>query len=183
MEDMDCYFRHYRPHSQQHPDRRNVLASHHYRAVHLRGTASRRDKARQTRLLVGEMVLLGTTNCASATFHDWHLELFENPSDPAPQVGDPTPIVCEITPRTERVIYRDNVRIQSLAEFFRLQDVSYQATGHDGCKVRVTGYLLWDDDHNGSADVGSTIEWIGSNGFHHPWRSTVWEVHPIIKIK
>ena len=124
-----------------------------------------------------------TTNCASANFHDWHLEILESPSDHAPQVGDPTPIICEITPRTERVIYRDNVRIQSLTEFFRLQDASYQPTGHEACKVRVTGYLLWDDDHNGSADVGSTIQYTGSNGFHHPWRSTAWEIHPVIKIE
>jgi hypothetical protein len=124
-----------------------------------------------------------TTNCASPIFHDWHLEIFENPSDHAPQVGDPTPIICEITPRTERTIYHDNVRIQSLAEFFRLQDVSYHATGHKACKVRVTGYLLWDDDHNGSADVGSTIQWFSSNGFHHPWRSTAWEIHPVMKIE
>jgi hypothetical protein len=40
-----------------------------------------------------------TTNCASANFHDWHLELFENPSDHAPQAGDPTPIICEETHR------------------------------------------------------------------------------------
>jgi hypothetical protein len=44
--------------------------------------------------------------------------------------------------------------------------------GHKAQKIRVTGYLLWDDDHNGSADVGSTIQYFGSNGFHHPWRST-----------
>jgi hypothetical protein len=37
-----------------------------------------------------------TTNCASPIFHDWHLEIFENPSDHAPQIGDPTPIICEI---------------------------------------------------------------------------------------
>src|SRR6266480_780159 len=124
-----------------------------------------------------------TTNCGSPVFHDWHLEIFENPSDHAPRVGDPTPIICEITPRTERVIYRGNVRIRSLTEFFPLPDVSYQATGHAACKVRVTGYLLWDDDHNGSADVGSTIQDFSSNGFHHPWRSTAWEVHPVIKIE
>jgi hypothetical protein len=59
-----------------------------------------------------------TTNCASAMFHDWHLEIFENPSDHAPQIGDPTPIICEITPRTERRLYRDGIRIQSLAGFF-----------------------------------------------------------------
>jgi hypothetical protein len=124
-----------------------------------------------------------TTNCASPIFHDWHLEIFENPSDHAPQGGDPTPIICEITPRTERAIYRDNMRIQSLAGFFRLQDASYKATGHNAQKVRVTGYLLWDDDHNGSADVGSTVQWFSKNGFHHPWRSTAWEIHPVVKIE
>jgi hypothetical protein len=124
-----------------------------------------------------------TTNCASPIFHDWHLEIFENPSDHAPQVGDPTPIICEVTPRTEQRIYRDGTRIQSLAEFFRLQNVSYHATGHKACKVRVSGYLMWDDDHNGSADVGSTIEYFSKNGFHHPWRSTAWEIHPVMKIE
>ena len=124
-----------------------------------------------------------TTNCGSATFHDWHLELFENPTDHAPQIGDPTSIVCEITPRTEQRIYRDNVRLQSLIGFFRLQDVSYKATGHKAKKVRVTGYLLWDDNYNGSADEGSTVEYFSKDGFHHPWRSTAWEVHPVMKIE
>jgi hypothetical protein len=124
-----------------------------------------------------------TTNCASANFHDWHLEIFENPSDHAPQIGDPMPIICEITPRTEQRIYRDGGRIQSLAGFFRLKDASYQATGHKAQKVRVTGYLMWDDEHNGSADVGSTIEYLSRNGFHHPWRSTAWEIHPVMKIE
>jgi hypothetical protein len=109
-----------------------------------------------------------TTNCGSANFHDWHLEIFERPSGHPPQVGDPTPIICEITPRTEQRIFRDGVDLQSLAGFFRLPDVRYQATGHDACEVRVTGYLLWDDDHNGSADVGSTVEHFSKNGFHHP---------------
>ena len=124
-----------------------------------------------------------TTNCASPVFHDWHLELFENPSDHAPQAGDPTPIICEVTPRTEQRIYRDGVPIQSLAGFFRSPDVSYHATGHKAQKIRVIGYLMWDDDHNGSADVGSTIQWFSSNGFHHPWRSTAWEIHPVMKIE
>ena len=47
----------------------------------------------------------------------------------------------------------------------------------------MTGYLLWDDDHNGSADVGSTIQSFSKNGFHHPWRSTAWEIHPVIKLE
>jgi hypothetical protein len=84
-----------------------------------------------------------TTNCGSPIFHDWHLEIFENPSDHAPQVGDPTPIICEVTPRTERAIYRDGARIRSLAGFFRLQDASYQATGHKAQKVRVNRVKYW----------------------------------------
>jgi hypothetical protein len=124
-----------------------------------------------------------TTNCGSAIFHDWHLEIFEQPGDHAPQLGDPTPIVCEITPRTERAIYRDGARIQSLTGFFRLKDASYRATGHKAQKIRVTGYLLWDDDHNGRADVGSTVGYFSTNGFHHPWRSTAWEIHPVMKIE
>jgi len=105
-----------------------------------------------------------TTNCGNPIFHDWHLEIFENPSDHAPQIGDPTPIICEITPRTERSLYREGIRLQSLTGFFRLQDKTFQATGHAAQKIRVTGYLLWDDEHNGSADVGSTIQYFSSNG-------------------
>src|SRR6266566_6430063 len=124
-----------------------------------------------------------TTNCGNETFHDWHLEIFDKPSDHAPQVGDPTPIICEITPRTERIIYRDGVRIQSLAGFLRLQDVSYKTTGHKAQRVRLTGYLLWDDDHNSSPEVGSTIQRFGRNRLHQPWRSTAWEIHPVMKIE
>ena len=155
-------------------------------------TAGKRDELdsyeNQIVSLTGWLVLAyagppETTNCASPIFHDWHLEIFQNPSDHAPQVGDPTPIICEITPRTERLLYREGNRIQSLTGFFRLQDVSYKPTGHEACKVRVTGYLLWDDDHNGSADVGSTVQDFSNNGFHHPWRSTAWEIHPVLKVE
>ena len=124
-----------------------------------------------------------TTNCGDATFHDWHLEIFENQSDHPPRVGDPTPIICEITPRTEQRLYREGIRIQSLAKCFRLQNVSYQATGHKAKKVRVTGYLMWDDEHNGAADIGSTVQDFSTNGFHHPWRSTAWEIHPVMQIE
>lgn len=51
-----------------------------------------------------------TTNCGDSIFHDWHLEILENPSDHAQQVGDPTPIICEITPRTEQRIFRSGCR-------------------------------------------------------------------------
>jgi hypothetical protein len=126
-----------------------------------------------------------TTNCRSTDFHDWHLELFEKPQDHPPQPGDPTPVVCEITPRTQNAIFRDGIRIQELTAFVRPPDphLAYESTGHAARRVRVTGYLLWDDEHNGSADVGTTIRKIAASGYHQPWRSTAWEIHPVLKIQ
>lgn len=125
-----------------------------------------------------------TTNCGSLTFHDWHLEISEHPSGHAPQLGDRTPIICEITPRTERGLYRENVRLQSLTGFFRLENGSYQPTGHPARRVRLTGFLLWDDSHNEKADAGLTIESVDSKtNYHHPWRSTSWEIHPVMKVE
>jgi hypothetical protein len=124
-----------------------------------------------------------STNCGNTDFHDWHLELFQKRLDHAPKIGDPTPIICEITPRTQNALFRDNIRMQALAGFIRAPDFTIEPTGHAARKVRVTGYLLWDDEHNGSADVGKTIRSVGANKYHHPWRSTAWEIHPVIKIE
>ena len=125
-----------------------------------------------------------TTNCSSVDFHDWHLEMFDEPPDHPPQPGDPTPVIAEITPRTQNAIFRDGIRIQELAAFFRHPDVTYESTGHKAQNVRVTGYLLWDDEHNDNTkDVGATIRSIGRNRYHNPWRATAWEIHPIIKIE
>lgn len=124
-----------------------------------------------------------STNCASVDFHDWHLEVFQEPADHPPRVGDPTPIICEITPRTQNAIYRAGIRLQDLAAYIRRPDLTYEPTGHPPRQIRLTGYLLCDDEHNGRADVGPTISSVSENGFHHPWRSTAWEMHPIIKIE
>ena len=124
-----------------------------------------------------------STNCGSVDYHDWHLEVFAAPSGHPPGIGDPTPIICEITPRTQNAIHRDNIRLQDLAAFIRAPDLSYESTQHPARKIRVTGYLTWDDDHNGSADVGTTIRSIGANKYHHPWRSSAWEVHPVVRIE
>jgi hypothetical protein len=127
--------------------------------------------------------LAESTNCNDGTFHDWHLEVFLQPSDHPPQVGDPTPIICEVTPRTEKPLYDQGVRLQSLAAFIRLSDNSYRPTGHQSGKIRVTGYLMWDDLHNDPKAVGTKVTSIGSDKLHHPWRATAWEVHPILKLE
>jgi hypothetical protein len=124
-----------------------------------------------------------TCNCSSVDFHDWHLEIFEEPLDHPPQPGDPTPIICEITPRTQNAIYHDGIRIHRLAAFFRRPDLIYESTGHEAYKVRLTGYLFWDDEHNERKDVGVTIQSISRYGYHNPWRATAWEIHPVIKIE
>jgi hypothetical protein len=124
-----------------------------------------------------------TCNCSSADFHDWHLEILEEPLNHPPQPGDPTPIICEITPRTQNAIYHGGIRIQELAAFFRGPDMTYESTGHKAQRVRLTGYLLWDDEHNDTKDVGVTIRSISRNKYHNPWRATAWEIHPVIKIE
>jgi len=125
-----------------------------------------------------------STNCRSQNFLDWHLELSPESADHPAQIGDPTPIICEITPRTQALVYRSGVRIQKLAAFLRLPDNSFAPTGNEAHKIRVTGYLMWDDEHNKpDTDVGSTIGWFSQEGYHHPWRSTGWEIHPVIKIE
>lgn len=124
-----------------------------------------------------------STNCGSVDFHDWHLEVFEKPADHPPEIGDPTPIICEIAPRTQNAIYRSGVRIQDLTAFFRKPDVTSEPTGHPAIKIRLTGYLLWDDEHNGTADIGQKIQVTKPNKYHQPWRSTAWELHPVLKIE
>ncbi len=124
-----------------------------------------------------------STNCGSTDFHDWHLEVFAQPSDHPPQPGDPTPIICEITPRTQSALFRDGIRLQALAAFIRAPDLSHEPTGHPARRIRLTGHLLWDDDHNGSADIGPTILKVAANKYHNPWRSTAWEIHPVTKIE
>ena len=124
-----------------------------------------------------------STNCGSVDFHDWHLEMFERPLDHSPTVGDPTPIVCETTPRTQTALFNDGIRLQELSAFFRRPDLVSEPAAPKARRVRITGYLLWDDDHNGKADIGKIIESIGKNKYHHPWRSTAWEIHPVLKIE
>src|SRR5205823_7558459 len=84
-----------------------------------------------------------TTNCRSKDFLDWHLELSPEPADHPAQVGDPTPVICEITPRSQLMLYMSGVRIQKLAAFLRLPDNSFSPTGSKAHKIRVTGYLMW----------------------------------------
>jgi len=72
------------------------------------------------------------------------------------------------------------VRIQSLAEFFRSQNVSYHVTEHKAPKVRVTGYLMWTTI---TTEAQTSVQRFSKNGFHHSWRSAAWEIHPVLKVE
>src|SRR5215475_543652 len=124
-----------------------------------------------------------SANCGDATFHDWHLEIFAQPMNHPPHVGDATPIISEITPRTEKPLYDEGMRLLALAGFMRLLDNSFQPTGHRPRKIRVTGYLMWDDLHNDPEAVGQKVTMIAADKFHHPWRASAWEIHPVLKVE
>lgn len=124
-----------------------------------------------------------TTNCGDADFHDWHLEVFEKPMDHPPGIGDPTPVICEITPRLQNMFYEQGIKLQDIAGYMRRPDQTHEDNKHPARQVRFTGYVLWDDDHNGAADIGPRITEKGKNGYHHPWRSTAFEIHPVLKIE
>ncbi len=117
-----------------------------------------------------------SANCGDATFHDWHLEIFAQPMGHPPRVDDATPIICEVTPRTEKSLYDQGVRLLNLAGFIRLSDNSFQPTRHPPRKIRVTGYLMWDDLHNEPEAVGPRVKLIGADKLHHPWRATAWDI-------
>jgi len=124
-----------------------------------------------------------SANCGDATFHDWHLEVFRQPLDHPPRIDDATPIICEVTPRTEKPIYDQGIRLLALAGFIRLLDNSFQPTNHPSRKIRITGYLMWDDLHNDPEAVGAKVKMIGGDKLHHPWRATAWEIHPILEVE
>jgi hypothetical protein len=63
------------------------------------------------------------------------------------------------------------MRIQSFTGFFRLQENSRDWLSPVGRRTQR------------SAEVGSTIHYFSRNGFHHSWRSTAWEIQPVIKIE
>lgn len=126
-------------------------------------------------------------NSNSAWFHDWHLEIFPANSDHYPVSGDSTPIIAEVTPHAEANLYHAGVRLRRLAAFIRKGEpptIRYAPTGSKAHKVRITGYLFWDYSHaQHREDVGDTIHRSAQGYYHHPWRISPWEIHPILKIE
>jgi hypothetical protein len=105
-------------------------------------------------------------NCQSKDkdFQDQHIELALRPDEPK---GGRT-LVVEITPR--------------IRQLKKLAGVNYAHTALaklKGKKVRVTGWLLYDVEHD-NASCNVHPERCGGEGYH---RQTCWEVHPVTEIR
>jgi hypothetical protein len=93
-----------------------------------------------------------TCNCGSGQYRDHHMWLAQNPTDQRSRA-----MVVEISPRAWPTHPGWNNAVSTLKPVVDARE-----------KVRVTGWLTWDQEHN--EQVGST-------------RRTLWEVHPIHQIQ
>lgn len=114
---------------------------------------------RVTGFLAGVKVESGgggeTANChlADSAHVDWHMWLVGRPGDPKAAA-----VVVETTPRVRRAHPRWTPA--------RLAPAVAQ---HDS--VRISGWLMFDPEH--AEQLGGT----------HPTRTTLWEIHPVMKIE
>lgn len=89
-------------------------------------------------------------NCGSSKFTDMHLWIATKASASAKPKQS---VVIEISPR--------NPKLQAFYD--QLLQLS-----HKGTRVRVTGWMMWDEEHG--SEVGKS-------------RGTLWEIHPVHKIE
>ena len=108
-----------------------------------------------------------STNCYSSQRKDMHFEIL--PSDQGnPKTRRDEITITEITPW-----FREAVSAWTVANL--CQFASY-CNGYTGAmqrtptRVRVYGWLFYDDPHSGDGSVGT-------------WRGTAWEVHPVTRIE
>ena len=90
------------------------------------------------------------TNCDSPTWRDFHVWIA-----PTSRSAKVSAVVVEVTPPWQEVNPNWNLP-------------TFRALARIGAKVRVTGWLMWDQDHG--SEVGRS-------------RATLWEIHPITKIE
>jgi hypothetical protein len=104
-----------------------------------------------------------TANCFATTpeHRDTHIELVTDPQD----VGR-LPLIVEVTPWWRRHVANrgSNWSTDSLRSLLR------------GRWVRVTGWLLFDDEHQRQAE--NTAPGRAGN-----WRTTAWELHPVTEVE
>jgi len=107
-----------------------------------------------------------TCNCGAKdkALTDTHFDLVADPSDAG------LPVIAEITP-VWRLIHKH----------FGQEDWSSAAirNKYQGQKVRITGWLFFDEIHEHEANNTDPDDSVGKKN----WRATAWEIHPITKIE
>jgi hypothetical protein len=93
-------------------------------------------------------------------YRDTHIELTLDPNG-----GEEKHVIVEVTPQWREVMAKDGVDWSTTTLRKSLK----------GRWVRITGWLLFDDEH-ASASTNTA-------GKGHIWRATAWELHPITKIE
>jgi hypothetical protein len=106
-----------------------------------------------------------TCNCKANTVRlkDTHLDIVSGPGDTG------LPVIAEITP-VWRLI-RENKNLGSWSS-------STIRSKYEGHKVRITGWLFFDDIHKSGAANSDPNDTKGEAN----WRATCWEIHPITSI-
>jgi hypothetical protein len=111
-----------------------------------------------------------TCNCGATNpiDRDTHIEIALSPEAPPNQR-----VIVEVTPRLRKQMKE---RAPDSVDWRTLTLQSHGAKGIKGQWVEVTGWLLFDFEHTGSAENSSP-------GHAGNWRATCWEIHPITDIK
>ncbi|HYR88496.1 MAG TPA: SH3 domain-containing protein [Terriglobia bacterium] len=108
-----------------------------------------------------------STNCYSASRKDFHFEIL--PSDQGdPKIRRDEIIITEITPWFSEVI--SGWTTANLGQFASYRNGYSGSMQRSPARVRVYGWLFYDDPHSGDASVGT-------------WRGTAWEIHPVTRIE
>src|SRR5437764_15417457 len=112
------------------------------------------------------------------------MEILPMPIGHAYANGDPTPVICEVTPITERPLYASGVRLQPLFGFWRwdkgMAGFTMKSNLPAPHKVRITGYLLWDNAHVKVGEVGTALSGVRDGKLPKPWRASAREFHHVL---
>ena len=109
-------------------------------------------------VIAGEEMDKESTNCSldTSSDHDWHLWLTSGP-----KLTRANAVVAEITPRVR-------------AQHPRWTLEKLRAASNAGLQVRVSGWLLLDQEHP---------EQLKASGNRNKTRATLWEIHPVMRFE
>jgi len=106
-----------------------------------------------------------TANCGSMSklYTDTHITV-----GLSPDAAETATMVVEVTPRWREMM-------QGLGQDWRTETLQQALVGR---QIQFTGWLMFDDDHFCEA-INTRADPSCRGTRKHPWRKTVWEIHPI----